>query len=64
MNGLFIHGFCGKPRRKQSLGRPRSRLEGNIKIVLRWSDTDRIHLAQDGDQWWTFVNLIMNLYVS
>jgi hypothetical protein len=61
---VFIHRFGGKARRKQSLGRPRSRLEGNFKIVLRWSDMDRIYLAEDSDQWRTFVNTVMNLHIS
>jgi len=35
--------FVGKPERKRSLGRPRSRLEDNITMDLReigWRDVD------------------------
>jgi hypothetical protein len=38
----------------------------NIKIDLRnlgWSGMDWIDLAQDRDQWWTLVNMVMNLQV-
>jgi hypothetical protein len=32
---------------------------GNIKMVLKeigWESVDLIHLAEDRDQWWAFVN--------
>jgi hypothetical protein len=28
-----------------------------------WDDMDWIDLAQDGDQWWALVNMVMNLRV-
>jgi hypothetical protein len=37
-----------------------------IIIVLKeigWEGVDFIHLAQDRDQWWAFVNTIMNLWI-
>jgi hypothetical protein len=51
----------GKPE-----GKPRRRPE-IIKMDLRnigWVDMDRIHLAQDRDQWRAVMNTVMNLRVS
>jgi hypothetical protein len=28
---------------------------------IGWEGVDRIHLAQDGDQWRALVNMVMNL---
>jgi hypothetical protein len=56
----------GKPERKRSLGRPGRRWEDDIKMVLReigWNRIDRIHLAQDRDQWRALVNMVMTLRV-
>lgn len=41
--------------------------EDNIKVYLReigWGGThmDWIYVTQDGDQWWTLANIIMNLW--
>jgi len=30
----FIHGLVGKPERKKTFGRPKRRLEDNIKYIL------------------------------
>lgn len=41
--------------------------EDNIKIELKemaWEVADQIHLAHNRDQWWAFVNKLMNLQVS
>jgi hypothetical protein len=54
------------PEGKRPLGRPRRRLEDNIKMDLREIGIDRanwIRLAQDKVQWWAFVNTVMNLRV-
>jgi hypothetical protein len=52
-----------KPEGKRSLRRPRHRWEDN-KLYLReevgWEGVDRIHLAQDRDQWQALVNTLMN----
>jgi hypothetical protein len=56
--------LVGKPEGKITLGRPRRRWVGNIKMDLReikWNGMDWIDLAQDGDQRRALVNTIMNL---
>jgi hypothetical protein len=56
-----------KPERKNPLTRPRRRRwEDNIRMELRevgWEGSNWMHLAQDPDQWWTLVNMVMNLFV-
>jgi hypothetical protein len=56
----------GKPEAKRPLGRARRRWVDNIKKDLReirWHGMDWIYLAQDRDQWWTLVNMVINLRV-
>jgi len=51
---------------KRPLGRHKRRLEGNIKIDLKetgWEVVEWIHLVQDRNQWWTLMNIKMNLWV-
>jgi hypothetical protein len=58
--------FVGKPEGMSSLGRPRSRLEDNIKIHLREIElegVDSIDLAQYRTRWWSLLNTAMNLRV-
>jgi len=54
----------GKSEGKRPLRRLRWRREDNIRMDLReveWEGGDWIHLAQDRDQWWAFVDMLMNL---
>jgi hypothetical protein len=56
----------GKPERKRPLGRPRRRIEDNIKMDLQevgGGDMDWIELAQERDRWRALVNAIMNIWV-
>jgi hypothetical protein len=58
--------LVGKPAGKRPLGRPRRRWVSNIKMDIReigWDCMDWIDLAQDSDQWRTFVYTLMNLRV-
>jgi hypothetical protein len=55
-----------RPEGKRSLGRPRHRLEDNIKMDLREEGINGenwIQLAEDRVQWWAFENVVMNLWV-
>jgi hypothetical protein len=58
IGGIFAEG-------KRSLGRPRRRLVGNIKMDLRetgW-DVDWIDVGQDRDRWSALVCRLMNFWV-
>jgi hypothetical protein len=48
--------LIAKPEGKRQLGRPRRRLEDNIKADLKKIGWDRIHLARD--RWQALVNNI------
>jgi len=48
------------PKGRRPLGRPKSIREDSIRIDVRWEGVDWIHLAQDRDQWRTFVGTVMN----
>jgi hypothetical protein len=55
-----------KARRKDTMGRPKRRWVGNIKIDLReigWDSVDWIDMAQDRGQRRTLVNTVLNLRV-
>ncbi|KAJ4439591.1 hypothetical protein ANN_07718 [Periplaneta americana] len=56
--------LVGRPEEKRPLGRPRRRLEDNIKMDLRevgYDGRDWINLAQDRDQWRAYVRAAVNL---
>jgi hypothetical protein len=58
--------FLGKYEGKRSFERPTRRSKDNIRMGLReigWEDVDWMHLAQDRDQCWALVNMVMNLRV-
>jgi hypothetical protein len=58
--------LVGKPEGKKPLGRWKCRWEDGIKMDLResgWKGVERVHLAQDRDWWWAFVDTVMNLRV-
>jgi hypothetical protein len=58
--------LVGRPEGKRPLGRRRRRWEDNIKMdprKIRIDEANWIQLAQDRDQWRTFVNTAMNLRV-
>jgi hypothetical protein len=53
--------LAGKPEGKRPLGRPRPRLEDNIRIG--WGSMDWIYLAQDRNKLMAPVKTVMNLRV-
>jgi hypothetical protein len=51
---------------KRSLGTPRRRWVGNIKMDLReigWYGVDWIDMAEDRDQWRALMNMVTNLRI-
>jgi hypothetical protein len=56
--------LVGRPEGKRPLGRPRRRLEDNIKLDFRKIVIDEANwsqLAEDRVQWGASVNTVMNL---
>jgi len=57
----------GKPEGKSPLGRPRCRLDGNIKMDLQevgCGGLDWIDRARDRDRWQALVNAVMNIRIT
>ena len=58
--------LTGKPTENESLGRPRRRLEDNIKLDLKEIDMDKrnwVYSDKDRDYWRVLVNAALNLQV-
>jgi hypothetical protein len=62
----FIENFGWNPDGKRPLGRPRCRLEDNVRTDLRetgWEGVDWINLAQDRYQRRALVNTVIKFRV-
>ena len=60
---MYTAFWWGKPERKRPFGRPRRRLEDNIKMDLQemgCEGMDWIELAQDRDRRMAVVNAVMS----
>jgi hypothetical protein len=56
-------GFLSENLKGRDLRRPWCRWEDNIRIYVKeiwWEGVDCMHLAQDKNQWWALVNMVMN----
>jgi hypothetical protein len=65
MRNVYII-YVGKRERKRLLGRPRRRLDDNIRMDLReiaWEGLDWMHLDQHKDQCQALVITVMNIRV-
>jgi hypothetical protein len=59
-------GLVERPEGNSSRGRPRRRWYDNIKINIQevgWTDMKWIDLAQKGNRWLAFLNVVLNLRV-
>jgi len=65
--GRGVHRvLVGKPEGKRPMGRPRCRLEDNLKMDLKevgGGCEDWMELAQDRDRWRALVSTVKNLGV-
>jgi hypothetical protein len=58
--------LLGKPEGRRPCGRARYRQENNVRIDLGEIEREGVawmHLTQSRDQWWAFVNTVMNVQV-
>jgi hypothetical protein len=61
-----LSDFGGKARRKETTRKMHTLVGDIIKLgpgEIGWVGIDWIHLAQTRDQWWTVVNIVINLRV-
>jgi hypothetical protein len=59
--------LVGTPERKRPLGGRRRRCKDNIEVGLReigWRGVDWMRVTEEGDNWRTLVNTVMNILVS
>jgi hypothetical protein len=59
--------FVGNLEGNRPHGRPKCEWDGNVRKYLRaigWEGVELMHLAQDGDQWRSVVNIVMKFRVS
>jgi hypothetical protein len=53
--------LVGRPEGRRPLGRPRRRLEDNVKMDIQevgWESVDRIDMAQDRERWRALVSAV------
>jgi hypothetical protein len=57
--------LVGKPDRNRPFKRCGHRWEDNRMGLeeMGWEGVDIMHLAQDSDQWWALVNMVINLQI-
>lgn len=55
-------GFGGKPDGNRLLRRPSHRWENNIE--MEWEDTNLMHVAEDGNKWLAFINMVINFHIA
>jgi hypothetical protein len=61
-----VQNFGRKSEGKRPLGRPRNRWEDNIRMDNRGIGWEVLHwmpLAQDKNQWWALMNIVINFWV-
>jgi hypothetical protein len=63
---LHAHRSVIKPAVIRPLGRQWHRRKNYIKICVKieCAGVQRFKLAQETDQWWALINIVMNLSVS
>jgi len=62
----YIQGLVVTPEGKRKFGGLKCRWQDNIKIDLKGTDYDKIdwiHEAQDREEWWAVLNMLINLWV-
>jgi hypothetical protein len=58
-----IQNLGWKAWREQTTWKTHAFKQNNTKMKgIGWEGVDWIHLAQDKDQWWVLVKIVMNLF--